>query len=118
MGGINHDRRGGRNLRPIADSSVVARSDAATRLSADHIEDIIMRHTTLYMKLGRAAPKPLCTVNDAGPNAEQILIAQETRSMQEAIAGGNDPLRIEFSRETVEVAKAEQPVARSTGRKR
>lgn len=55
-------------------------------------------HTTLFVRVGRAEPKPVCSVDDDSPSFESQLSAQENKTMSEIIAGGNDPARVEFSR--------------------
>lgn len=57
-----------------------------------------MGHTTLFVRVGRAEAKPVCTVDDYSPTFESQLSAQENKYMSELIAGGNDPARVTFER--------------------
>lgn len=59
-----------------------------------------MSHTTLFKRVGRATPQPVCTVEDSNPNAENILTVQQSKTLGDLIAGGNDPARVSFHRET------------------
>jgi len=58
-----------------------------------------MSHTTLFKCVGRAAPQPVCTVDNSLPNAENILQVQQAKTLGDLIAGGNDPTRVTFTRE-------------------
>ena len=57
-----------------------------------------MGHTTLFVRVGRAEPKPVCSVNNDSPSFESQLRAQENKLTSELIAGGNDIARVEFTR--------------------
>lgn len=55
-------------------------------------------HTTLFVRVQRAEPKPLISVDNDSPTYEQQLAAVENKTMSELIAGGNDPSTISFER--------------------
>ena len=74
-----------------------------------------MRHTNLFVKVGRANPKPVCTVSQDSPTHDLQLDVQERRKFSELLDSGVDPERVEFSRESVDTGDiAPAPVARVT----
>lgn len=74
-----------------------------------------MRHTNLFVKVGRANPKPVCTVSQDSPSHDLQLDVQERRKFSELLDSGVDPERVEFSRESVDTGDiAPAPVARVT----
>lgn len=62
-----------------------------------------MKHTTLYVTVGRAQPRPLCTVSDDAPDAAAQLAGAETMERVALVNGGNAPARILFSQESEEI---------------
>lgn len=75
-----------------------------------------MKHTNLFVTVGRAEPKPVCTVDEKNPDHD-FLIEQATRqTFAQLVAGGNDSARISFHEETVDVP--EQSEAKAVSKKR
>lgn len=64
-----------------------------------------MKHSTLYVTVGRAAPRPVCTVSHDVADYEAQLAAHELAARIELVGGGNAQDRISFSRDTVEAAE-------------
>lgn len=60
-----------------------------------------MKEVTLFVRVGRAEKRPVCSSVFSA-----VLDAQEQRTLTDLINGGNDPARIEFSREDVEGSAA------------
>lgn len=108
--GFHGDRGCGWNFHYLPHPSAVEYHHAAARLSA-FTEDTIMRHTNLYVKVGRAAAKPVCTINAENPQHDFLIDQNQRRSFDALVAGGVDAARIEFSEETVDIPEAETPKA-------
>lgn len=62
-----------------------------------------MKHTNLYVKVGRAQPQPLCTVDQEHPNHDLLIDQAKRRSLDSLCAGGVDSARVEFVEESVDV---------------
>jgi len=75
-----------------------------------------MKQTTLFVSVGRASPRPLCTVSDDSPSYEATLAAMELRERMSLLNGGNDAERISFVRDDSE--QPETPAAKSKGKGR
>jgi len=57
-------------------------------------------HKTLFATVGRASPRPVCTVSDDAEDQEAQFAAAEMRERISLINGGVSPERIAFSRES------------------
>jgi hypothetical protein len=55
-----------------------------------------MNEQTLFVKVGRAAPKPLCSSESSA-----VLDAVEQKTLHDLVGGGNDIARVVFTREKV-----------------
>jgi hypothetical protein len=62
-----------------------------------------MKHTTLFCILGRASPRPICTVSDDAPDAAAQLAGAQAMEYAALVNGGNAPGRISFSQESEEI---------------
>jgi hypothetical protein len=108
--GFHSDSGCGWSFRDFPHPSSVEYHNATTGLSA-FTEDTIMRHTNLYVKVGRASPKPVCTVDVENPQHDFLIDQNQRRSFDALLASGVDAARIEFSEETVDVPETETPKA-------
>lgn len=69
-----------------------------------------MRHTNLFVKVGRAAPRPLCTVDTKNPNHDLIIAAHRDQEFKSLMLGGVDHARVEFIEETVTIPEPKAEV--------
>jgi len=55
-----------------------------------------MTHTTLIVRVGRGASRPLCTVSDDDANRDDLLSTYRQNFLRDSIAAGVDTSRISF----------------------
>jgi len=68
-----------------------------------------MRHTNLFVAVGRAKPKPICTVNEANPNHDLLVDQAKRQALDALLASGVAADRINFEVESVEIVEQETP---------
>lgn len=72
------------------------------------------KHTNLFVQVGRAEPRPLCSADQESPIHDILLSATESEAMRNLIASGIDPTRIKFSRESVDTDELEASAGTKT----
>lgn len=72
-----------------------------------------MKQTTLFVSVGRADPRPLCSVVENSASYEAILTGAEHQERLSLLNGGTAADRIAFTREDTELPEA-APVHKST----
>jgi len=68
-----------------------------------------MRHTNLFVNVGRAKPKPICSISETSANHDLLIDQAKRQALDALLASGVAADRINFETESVEIAEQETP---------